>query len=150
MAPQSAARGFGGSPGRANKLRKPDFGRKSFEDTSVFRKHQALYQQHVSPCLIRGDLSQAEPILKLLAQSKTGVAEVYRDLAHLSESRQRLDEAEAYRDLWLDHPSEEESELLSQAETALRLDRRQLADSFFEILLTVSYTHLTLPTNSRV
>ena len=135
MAPQSAAKGFGGSPGKTDKLRKPDFGRKSFEDTSVFRKHQALYQQHVSPCLIRGDLSQAEPILKLLAQSKTGLAEVYRDLAHLSESRQRLDEAQAYRDLWLDHPSEEESELLSQAETALRLDRRQLADSFFEILL---------------
>ena len=105
------------------------------DEASASRSHQSLYLQHVLPCLARGNLSQAEPILKLLAQSKTDVAEVYRDLANLCESQQRLEESLVYRDLWLDHPSADETELLRQSETADHLGRKQTAAKLFEVLL---------------
>ena len=140
MSRPSAAKGFGGSAKRNRNVAVGRPVRKRTDENSVFRSHQTLYQQHVLPCLHQGNLSQAEPILKLLAQSKTEVAEVYRDLADLYESHQRLDEARACRELWLSHPSEEESELLSQAEAAVRLDRSQLAATLFETLLKRSPT----------
>ena len=143
MGAQSNERGFGGSASRSKSSRREHSVRRPSDDASDIRKHQALYQQHVLPWLIRGELSQAESILKLLAQSKTRVAEVYRDLANLSESRQQLDETQAYRELWLNHPSEDEFELLSQAETAVRLDREQLAARLFETLLKRGPTAMT-------
>ena len=135
MCPPSAAKGFGGS---TNQSKSAGFGQSelaSANEISAFRSHLALYQQHVVPCLDRGRLSEAEPILKLLAQSKTNLAEVYRDLADLSESRSRPDESQAYRDLWLSHPSGDEAELLRQAETADRLGQNQLAARLFKTLL---------------
>ena len=131
----SAAKGFGGSARPGKSVAVGVTARGHADRASAFRSHQALYQQHVLPCRLRGDLSQAEPVLKLLAQSQTEVAEVYRDLADLFESRQTQDEAQVYRDLWLRHPSEEESELLSQAETAARLGRKPLAATLFQTLL---------------
>ena len=84
----SAAKGFGGSARPGKSVPAGVSAREHADRASAFRSHQALYQQHVLPCRLRGDLSQAEPVLKLLAQSKTELAEVYRDLADLSESRQ--------------------------------------------------------------
>jgi len=135
MSPPGAAKGFGGSTNQSNSADLGQSDRVNANETAAFRSHQALYRQHVLPCLERGRLVDAEPILKLLAQSKTKIAEVYRDLADLSESRQRHDAFRAYRDLWLSHPSQDEAELLNQAETAVRLGRNQLAAVLFKALL---------------
>ena len=135
MARPGMAKGFGRPQKEGGSSRGPKQVFSGLAETSAPRTHQSLYQQHVLPCLARGDLSQAEPILKLLAQSKTVVAEVYRDLASLYESLERSEESLQYRDLWLDHPSEDESELLRQAETADQLGRSQTSATLFELLL---------------
>ena len=135
MGRPGTAKGFGrsGKQGTAAHVHKLDG--IAADEASASRSHHSLYAQHVLPCLARGNLSQAEPILKLLVQSKTELAEVYRDLASLYESQQRLEESLVCRDLWLDHPSEDETELLRQAEAAEHLGRKQTAATLFEVLL---------------
>jgi len=93
----------------------------------VSRQQQNLYQNHVAPLLEAGCLEQAEPVLNLLVQSKTRLAEVYRDLASLAERRNDPQAAAGFRDQWLDHPSELDSELLAQAAAASALGRHDQA-----------------------
>lgn len=104
-------------------------------------RHQALYQQHVAPLLASGRLEDAEPILNLLRQSHTGVAEVYRDLAALADARGDLSLAERHREQWLEHPSTLLVELEAQAAWAEQLGRNDQAYRLRCVLLQRNPSH---------
>jgi tetratricopeptide (TPR) repeat protein len=89
----------------------------------------------VVPLFAQDRLADAEPILNLLRQSRTRVAEVYRDLAALADTRGKPALAAAHRDLWLEHPSEQLQELEAQASLAEQLGRLELSHRLWQALL---------------
>lgn len=104
--------------------------------------HWQLYQKQVQPLRELGRLSDAEPILNLLIQSRTAVPEVYRDLAALAEQRGEGRDADHWRDIWLAQSSNRPEPRWEQACTAESLGRIDQAQQHFQHLLSLQPRHL--------
>ena len=86
-----------------------------------------IYADHIVPLLSRGLDQQAEPLLRLIAQSQSPLPEVLRDLAHLLEKQGASQEAEELFRKWLNHQPKDPHQILAQAKKADQLQLSELA-----------------------
>lgn len=105
------------------------------------RGHRQLYATQVAPLVARDQLEEAEPILKLLLQSRSELPEVYRDLAELERRRAHHDNAKLFQDRWLNLPADCVAHLWQQANVAEELGRVDLAIERYQLLLQLNPQH---------
>jgi len=100
------------------------------------QSHRKIYNLHVKPLALIGKLKEAEPILLLLVQAQTTLAEVYRDLAQLELQRNNPKQAKEFQNHWLELDSSSAEILCQQAQDAQLLQRNDLAlDRYLKLLL---------------
>jgi tetratricopeptide (TPR) repeat protein len=122
-------RGFGTAAARAKSSHEPN-------------SHLQLYKLQVAPLRAIGRLQDAEPILNLLLQSRTTLPEVYRDLSELAQAHGDSDQAERWRDTWLDQASRRPEARWEQGRAAEDLGRHQHALEHYQHLLKLQPRHL--------
>ena len=103
--------------------------------------HRWLYESKVAPLRQLNRLDAAEPVLRLMSQSRTKVPEVYRDLAQLAGDRGQDFEAAAFTDAWLALEPDDVEQRLEQARKAIQLGRTQRALEHLERLLEIDPHH---------
>jgi tetratricopeptide (TPR) repeat protein len=86
-----------------------------------------VYATQIAPLLAQGLDQQAEPLLRLMAQSQAPLPEVLRDLGHILEKQGAAQEADALFRTWLTHQPKEPAQLLAQAQKADQLQLVELA-----------------------
>lgn len=100
------------------------------------QSHRKIYDLHVKPLALIGKLKQAEPILLLLLQAQSTLAEVYRDLAQLALQSNNPKQAKEFQNHWLELDSSSAEILFQQAQDAQQLQRNNLAlDRYLKLLL---------------
>jgi len=134
---KGSQRGFGAPPVRANGLR-PRSSEPSKRRPSSQRQ---LYASQIAPLLERGLEQQAEPLLRLMAQSQSPLPEVMRDLGRVLELQGAQQEADTYFRHWLNHQPNHPGQLLAQAQKAEQLQLPELALERYLSLLTHQPEH---------
>ena len=119
-------------------------GKSSVSSAHIYGKnqsHRKTYDLHVKPLALIGKLKEAEPILLLLVQAQTTLAEVYRDLAQLELQRNNPKQAKEFQNHWLELESNNPEILCQQAQDAKLIQRNDLALDRYSKLLLLNPLH---------
>jgi len=128
--PQGQAGGFGRAQSQpSNRKDKPNL------TTSSGAGQRQLFEQHVAPLLNRGLDQQAEPILRLLAQARSPLPDVLRELGRILEQRGQDQESRHFYKAWLEQLPRQSDQRLAQARMAekLRMPERAL-ERYLQVL----------------
>ena len=94
-----------------------------------------VYATQIVPLLALGLHQQAEPLLRLMAQSQSPLPEVLRDLGQILEDQGAIQEADALFRNWLTHKPKDPGQLLAQAQKAEQLQLSELAlERYLQVL----------------
>lgn len=104
---------------------------KESQKSKALERNNEIYKNTIQPLINSGDGEKAEPILRLLAQSNTQIAEIYEELQRLCLDGGRNEEATFWRTQWLAIASKTETGLIRQLTTA-----ESIGDEKAEIYLT--------------
>ena len=104
---------------------------KESQKSKALERNNDIYKNTIQPLIKSGDGEKAEPILRLLAQSNTKIAEIYEELQTLCMDNGRNQEATFWRTQWLKIASKTEAGLIRQLTTA-----ESIGDEKAEINLT--------------
>ena len=91
---------------------------KGSQKSKALEQNNDIYKNTIQPLIKSGDREKAEPILRLLAQSNTQIAEIYEELQTLCLDSGRNQEATFWRTQWLTIASKTETGLIRQLTTA--------------------------------
>ena len=128
--PQGQAGGFGRAQSQpSNRKDKPNL------TTSSGAGQRQLFEQQVAPLLNRGLDQQAEPILRLLAQARSPLPDVLRELGRILEQRGEDQESRHFYEAWLEQLPRQSDQRLAQARMAekLRMPERAL-ERYLQVL----------------
>lgn len=99
---------------------------------------ESLYKKVIEPLIKAGHIQKAEPALKLLAQARVQIPQVYRDLARIAEQNQMPLEAKKWYYLWLNTETNQEDLLWEQAKAAEELNAHELLPMYYKKLVKLS------------
>ncbi len=134
-------KGFGNNISTDNSNKKKDIKSKDKkQDANIFEKK-------IKPLIIAGRQEDAKPVLRLLAQSETNIAEVYEELYLLCIEARKEKESNHWHNKWLAHTSQNKLGIKRQVQEAKKIKSEELQLLFIKKALKMEPSNQEMKAN---